>query len=132
MSKFDKFNCIEKWKNIIISGDVSNLDTLIHNNATFNAPIVYSPQIGKKIVVQYLSAAVKTFKNKNFKYTKTLSDKNYTFAEFEAKFDRIFVNGIDLIITKNNLIYEFKVFLRPLKGINVVWNEMKKGIQSTK
>ena len=73
MSKFDKFNCIEKWKNIIISGDVSNLDTLIHNNATFNSPIVYSPQI-EKIVVQYLSAA-KTFKNKNFKYTKTLSDK---------------------------------------------------------
>ena len=130
MSKLDKFNCIEKWKDIIINGDITNLDALIHENATFNSPIVYSPQIGKKIVVQYLSAAVKIFKNKNFKYTKILSNNNCTFAEFEAKFDTIVVNGIDLIIIKNNLIYEFKVFLRPLKGINVVWNEMKKSLRN--
>ena len=131
MSKFDKFNCIGKWKDIIINGDITNLDALIHENATFNSPIVYSPQIGKKIVVQYLSAAVKIFKNKNFKYTKILSNNDCTFAEFEAKFDTIVVNGIDLIIIKNNLIYEFKVFLRPLKGINVVWDEMKKSLRNT-
>ena len=131
MSEFDKFNCIEKWKDIIIKGDIKNLDALIHKNAIFNSPIVYSPQIGKKKVVQYLTAAVKIFKNKNFKYTKTLSNKNYTFAEFEAKFDNIVVNGIDLIITENNLIYQFKVFLRPLKGINVVWEEMKRSLKNT-
>ena len=131
MSEFDKFNCIEKWKDIIIKGDIKNLDALIHKNAIFYSPIVYSPQIGKKKVIQYLAAAVKIFKNKNFKYTKTLSNKNYTFAEFEAKFDNIVVNGIDLIITKNNLIYQFKVFLRPLKGINVVWEEMKKSLTNS-
>ena len=30
MSKFDKLNCIEKWKDIIINGDITNLDALIH------------------------------------------------------------------------------------------------------
>ena len=49
------------------------------------------------------------------KNAKSIVNKNYTCAEFEAKFDTIVVNGIDLIIIKNNLIYEFKVFLRPLK-----------------
>ena len=131
MSKFDKFNCIEKWKDIIINGDITNLDALIHEKATFNSPIVYSPQIGKKIVVQYLSAAVKIFKNKNFKYTNTLSKDNCTFAEFEANFNNVIVNGIDLISTQNNLIYEFKVFVRPLKGIEVVWSSMREKLSQS-
>ena len=34
--------------------------------------------------------------------------------------------NIDFIKFENNLIKEFKVFLRPVKGIEVVWKEMKK------
>ena len=81
----------------------------------------------KKKVIKYLSSAVEIFKERNFYYTDNIITDNIRFyAEFEARFDKIEVNGIDFIKFENNLIKEFKVFLRPVKGIEVVWNEMKK------
>ena len=78
----------------------------------------------------YLSNAVKTFQGRNFTYTKTIKKENLYFAEFEAKFDATLVNGIDLIGVKDNMIFEFKVFLRPLQGLEVVWKEMGKSLSS--
>ena len=124
MIKGEKIQCIEQWKNIILSGDSSKLTEIIDENAIFYSPVVFTPQVGKQKVIHYLSNAVKIFQNKDFNYTKTIKRENLFFAEFNAKFDEIIVNGIDLISIKNNLILEFKVFLRPFKGLEVIWKEM--------
>ena len=117
---------INAWKSIINTGNHKGLVNIIHENATFYSPVVHSPQEGKKRVIKYLSTAVEVFKGKNFCYTNNVITDNIKFyAEFNASFDKIEVNGIDFIKCENNLIKEFKVFLRPLKGIEVVWNEMK-------
>ena len=80
----------------------------------------------KKKVLIYLSSAVEIFKERNFHYTDNIVTDNIRFyAEFKASFNKIEVNGIDFIKCENNLIKEFKVFLRPVKGIEVVWKEMK-------
>ena len=129
MIKRKKLICIEQWKRIILSGDTTNLNEIIHEKATFYSPVVFTPQQGKKQVLRYLSAAVKVFQTRNFRYIRSISNENYTYAEFEAKFEDIIVNGIDLIGVNNNLIYEFKVYLRPLKGLQVVWDEMKTSLQ---
>ncbi len=130
MIKEGKLDCIEIWKNIILSGNTNNLKVIIHENATFYSPVVFTPQVGKKKVMYYLSNAVKTFEGRNFIYTKTIKKENLYFAEFEAKFDTTLVNGIDLIGVKNNMISEFKVFLRPLQGLEVVWKVMRKSLSS--
>ncbi len=124
MIKDKDFNCIKEWKRIILSGELYNLNEIIHKNATFYSPVVFTPQVGKKKVMLYLSNAVNIFKDKNFNYINTIKVENIFYAEFEAKFDEIIVNGVDFIRIKNGLIYEFKVFLRPLKGLQVVWKEM--------
>ncbi len=124
-----QLNIISKWKNILETGNVSIIENIIHENATFFSPVVFTPQKGKKIVIKYLTSAVKMFNNKNFKYTKSLAYGTVSCEEFEARFGNIDVNGIDLITTKDNLIFEFKVFLRPLKGIEVVWEEMRKNLK---
>lgn len=122
---------IDKWKNIINTGNHKELITIIHQNAIFHSPVVYTPQEGKNKVLKYLSSAVEVFKGKNFHYTvNTVVDNNKYYAEFKASFAKIEVNGIDFILCENNLIKEFKVFLRPFKGIEVVWNEMKNKIMS--
>ena len=131
MSRELNLNCIKQWKKIILSGDVGNLEEIIHKNATFYSPVVFTPQVGKKKVVYYLSNAVKIFKYRDFKYTNIIKNENYFSAEFEAIFDKVIVNGIDIISTKHNLIYEFKVFLRPLQGIEAVWKEMGKQLNIT-
>ena len=126
MIESPKVNCIELWKDIITSGNINNLKDIVDENATFYSPVVFSPQKGKKKVINYLSNAVKIFQGRNFTYTNTIQEENYYFAEFEANFDATLVNGIDLICVKRNMIYEFKVFLRPLRGLEVVWKEMSK------
>ena len=118
---------IKIWKKIIRTGDEHKLENIIHEKAIFHSPVVYSPQEGKKKVLKYLSSAVKTFYGKSFNYNDNIISKNEIyFAEFKAYFDDIEVNGIDLIKCEDGLIKEFKVFLRPIKGIKKVWNEMKK------
>ena len=125
MIRYKNLDCIDQWKKIILSGDSCKLSEIIHENATFYSPVVFTPQIGKAKVTHYLFNAVKIFQHKDFKYTKTIKNKNLFCAEFKAQFDKISVNGIDLITTKNDLIFEFKVFLRPLQGLEVIWKEMQ-------
>ena len=125
MIKSKQLNCIEQWKKIILSGDASNLNKIIHKKAIFYSPIVFTPQVGKKAVLHYLSTAVEVFHKRNFRYIRSINKENNTYAEFEAKFGNITVNGIDFISINSNLIFEFKVYLRPLKGLHVVWEEMK-------
>ena len=72
MIKVEKIHCIEQWKNIILSGDSSKLTEIIDENAIFYSPVVYTPQVGKKKVIHYLSNAVKVFQNKDFNYIKTI------------------------------------------------------------
>ena len=131
MKNNQSLGVIEEWKKIMSSGQTSNISKLIHEDATFYSPVVFSPQKGKKKVIKYLSSAVEIFKNKNFLYKKFYNHKNLTFAEFEANFNNVIVNGIDLISTQNNLIYEFKVFVRPLKGIEVVWSSMREKLSQS-
>lgn len=131
MKNNQSLGVIEEWKKIMSSGQKSNISKLIHEDAIFYSPVVFSPQKGKKKVIKYLSSAVEIFKNKNFLYKKIYNHKNFTFAEFEANFNNVIVNGIDLISTQNNLIYEFKVFVRPLKGIEVVWSSMREKLSQS-
>ena len=131
MKNNQSLGVIEEWKKIMSSGQTSNISKLIHEDAIFYSPVVFSPQKGKKKVIKYLSSAVEIFKNKNFLYKKIYNHKDFTFAEFEANFNNVVVNGIDLISTQNNLIYEFKVFVRPLKGIEVVWSSMREKLSQS-
>ena len=118
---------IKIWKKIIRTGDEKKLKNIIHEKAIFHSPVVYLPQKGKEKVLKYLSSAVKTFHGKSFEYTDNIIHKNEIyFAEFKGYFDNIEVNGIDLIKCESGFIKEFKVFLRPIKGIEKVWNEMQK------
>ena len=126
LMSFMSISTIKIWKKIISTGDKKQLKNIIHEKAIFYSPVVYFPQKGKEKVYKYLSSAVKTFQGKNFEYTDNIIYKNEIyFAEFKGYFDSIEVNGIDLIKCEDGLIKEFKVFLRPIKGIEKVWNEMK-------
>ena len=123
-------SAINKWKNIIETGNSTKLELIVHKDAIFYSPVVFTPQKGKKLVMKYLCAAISVFKNSKFRYTNEIVSKEQIYGEFTALLNGIEINGIDHIKIENNLIKEFKVFLRPLKGIEVVWLEMKKTLGS--
>ena len=44
---------INTWKSIMNTGNHKELINIIHENATFHSPVVFTPQEGKKKVIKY-------------------------------------------------------------------------------
>ena len=112
---------IEKWHEIVESGGSEKLSDLIDKDCIFFSPVVFSPQEGKELTIKYLSAAALVFGDESFKYTKEIISENNACLEFELELDGIKINGVDLISwNEENKINEFKVLIRPLKGVQLI------------
>ena len=112
---------IEKWHEIVESGESEKLSDLIDNDCVFFSPVVFSPQEGKELTIKYLSAAALVFGDESFKYTKEIVNENNACLEFELELNGIKINGVDLISwNEENKINEFKVLIRPLKGVQLI------------
>lgn len=95
------------------------------DDVVFYSPVVHTPQNGKMITSMYLTAAVQVFGNETFRYVREVVGESDAVLEFETEIDGIAVNGVDLIKwNSDGKIIEFKVMVRPLKGINIIHEKM--------
>ena len=116
---------LETWHRLVRTNDASGLPALVAEDATFHSPVVHAVQPGRKLTVMYLSAAFKVFFNPTFRYVREIVGPNDAMLEFETEIDGILVNGVDIIKwNAAQQIVDFKVMLRPLKGINVIHQKM--------
>ena len=124
---------IEKWHNLIKSGDVNQLEELLADEIVFFSPVVHTPQRGKKLATMYLTGAFYVLLSENFKYTKEVINDNVAVLEFETELDGIKINGVDIISwNEEEKITEFKVMVRPQKGMEKLQEEMWKLLQKMK
>ncbi len=122
---------LDSWHDIIRNGDASALDTLIADDAVFHSPVVHTPQVGKAIVVKYLTAAANVLLDESFKYLREMVDERQAMLEFQVTLDDIVINGVDHIRwNDNNQIIEFKVWVRPLKGMQKLHQAMAEQLQT--
>jgi hypothetical protein len=116
---------VENWHEVITSRDLEKLSEILSEDVVFYSPVVHTPQVGKKLTQLYLSAALHIIANDTFIYIKKVIDINETILEFEVEIDGILVNGVDIITwNSNGKITEFKVMIRPLKGVNLIHEKM--------
>lgn len=134
---------IEKW-HLFLRGDLpGGLDELLHDDAVFHSPVVFTPQRGKDLVARYLGAAYSVFGGDqpapdattgeegsglpgSFRYVNETLAGNHASLEFETELDGKYVNGVDLITCDDDgKIVEFKVMIRPLQAINVLHERMR-------
>jgi len=116
---------LETWHALVRAQNVQGVGSLLADNVIFYSPVVHAPQTGKKITLQYLSAAFHVFFNESFRYVRELAGPRDAALEFEVEIDGISVNGIDLIKWDDEgRIVEFKVMIRPLKAINLIHQKM--------
>ena len=121
----------DRWIRMMEVGSHEGLWELLDPDCVFWSPIVHTPQEGRPISHAYLSAAGHVF-NEGFHYTNSVIDGDHGVFEFECLMDGINVNGVDIIMQRDNLIVEFKVMVRPLKAINMVHQKMMAMLQATK
>jgi len=116
---------IELWHQILKTRDLTKLHSLLDDEVIFHSPIVHTPQVGKKITMQYLGAAFKVFFDDSFTYVREVVNDTDAMLEFTVEIDGIFVNGVDMIRwNQEGKIIDFKVMVRPLKAIHLIHQKM--------
>lgn len=116
---------LKKWHQAIATRDLSILDEILADDVIFYSPVVWTSQEGKALTTMYLSAAFYVLGGNDFKYVKEVISGNIACLEFSTKVDDIVVNGVDIITTNEaGKIVEFKVMVRPLKGMMILKEKM--------
>ena len=126
-------NPISKWHDVVSLRDYNMLTEIVEENCIFYSPVVFTPQRGKDITLKYLMAASEVFNASNFKYHKEIISNQHASLEFTLTLEDTEINGIDLITWNDDgLITEFKVFIRPLQGVNIIHKMMGNMLESFK
>ena len=90
-------NTLEVWHRILETQRLEDLNNLLADDAVFHSPVMHTPQAGKVLVSQYLSAAFHLFSQYSFTYVREIVSGNEAVLEFEAEIDGLYVNGVDVI-----------------------------------
>ena len=123
----------QRWHAYMDGGkEPAALRAMLAEDAVFHSPVVHTPQHGRDKVFAYLDAAGHVLGSEpSFTYVRELVDGNELMMEFTATIDGIFLNGIDLVtFDEDGLVKDFKVMVRPLKAVNMLWEKM--GMQLAK
>jgi hypothetical protein len=124
-------NAIARWHEIVATGDVGGLDSLLADDVVFYSPVVHRPQVGKVLAGAYLRAAVGVLGKADFRYVEEWPSANSAVLEFEATIDSVVINGIDIIhFDADQRIVRFKVMVRPLKGMETLRQMMAQALEA--
>lgn len=122
----------QRWHAYFTDKDTALLKAMLADDVVFHSPVVHTPQAGAAKVFAYLDAASHVLGGEDsFTYVRELVDGNELMMEFTATIDGIHINGIDLVtFDDEGMIKDFKVMVRPMKAMNMLWEKM--GMQLAK
>ena len=124
---------ITKWHEVVRTKNYQLLEEILDDTVIFYSPVLFTPQKGKEITKIYLAAAAEVFEGNSFAYVRQLIKENEASLEFELELDGVKINGVDLITwNRDEKITEFKVFIRPLQGVNALHQKMGAMLESMK
>ena len=113
------------WHDLVRTPNTKAPADLLANDVVFHSPVVHTPQVGKAIMLQYLSAAFHVFFNELFQHVRELMGPSDAVLESVMQIYGTAVNGLDTLTWNDDgLITEFKVMVRPLKAINLIHQKM--------
>ena len=130
---------VDRWHRYMRGELPDGLDGLLDDDVILYSPVVFTPQVGKKIVTLYLTAAALTFPGDEaptstghaFHYTKQVIAGDTAVLEFETSMAGTHVNGVDIIrVNEHARIVEFRVMVRPLQALNTVHQLMGAALQT--
>lgn len=116
---------IDAWHALAKARNPRALAALLADDVVFHSPVVHTPQRGRQLATQYLSAALMILGNESFRYVREIRGDGDAVLEFELELAGVAVNGVDLIRwNEAGQITDFKVMIRPLKAIQAVQQKM--------
>lgn len=119
---------LKKWHEMMAKLDLSELESIVADDAVFRSPVANTPYPGKKVVCIVLRGAAGVFKD--FVYHRELFDSaNSVCLEFAARVGDKELKGIDLVkFGPDGKIVAFEVMVRPLTGVMALGEAMKASV----
>ena len=116
---------MDGWHRLIEARDAGGLDDILADDVVFHSPVVHTPQKGKQLAKMYLSAAIMVLGNSEFEYVREVVGESDAVLEFTSEVNGIHINGVDMIHwNADGKIDDFKVMIRPLKAVNLLFGQM--------
>jgi len=124
---------LAQWHEVIRTRDPRLLAELLADDVVFHSPVVHRPQVGKGLTTMYLTGAMHVIANDSFTYVREVVSEPNVILEFTTEIDGVTVNGVDMIaFNDDGKIIDFKVMLRPMKGIEIVRLKMAEMLEFMK
>ena len=121
LDQLDRPDGLARWHSVALRNDEAKVLAILADDAIFESPVVHTPQVGKAITAKYLASAGQVFANTGFHYVGEWRGAQSAVLEFKAVVEGIAINGVDMISWNDEgLITNFKVMVRPLKGMNML------------
>jgi hypothetical protein len=116
---------LAKWHDMIAKLDLSELETIVAENAVFRSPVANTPYPGKKVVCIVLRGAMSVFKDFAYHREFASGDRDVC-LEFAARIGDKALKGVDLVkFGEDGRIVEFEVMVRPGTGVMALGEAMK-------
>src|SRR4051812_4341851 len=104
---------LQRWHELVDSGDASKLPAMIAVDAVFHSPAVHTPQEARDLVTAYLAGAIRVLGPTLTYHDEWLRERDAV-LRFTAEVDGLQVEGVDLIKwDEGGLIADFTVMIRP-------------------
>ena len=88
---------LEKWHQMIKTGDLSNLNELLADDVVFRSPVAFKPYEGKHVVFFILTNVIQVFENFTYHREFYTEDGENVVLEFSANVSGKSLKGIDMI-----------------------------------
>lgn len=118
---------LSAWHAMVAKGDLGDLRSIVHPDATFRSPVAFKPYRSADAVVLALSTVLTVFTDFAYHRQATTDDGLNVVLEFSAMVGDKAVKGIDFVrFDADGQIVDFEVMMRPLNGVQALAEEMGK------
>ena len=121
---------LDRWHQAVFEKDMKLLSELLDEKVEFHSPTVWKPKAGKQVTQFILMTVLEVLQD--FRYHREWIDGNDMALEFSARVRDLNVKGLDLIKWNDvGRIIHFEVLIRPLNGLQAVFEEMNARLAKT-
>ena len=116
---------LQKWHALVESGDLSDLESIVHPDAVFRSPMSINGYRTRPALMLALQTVITIFKEFTYGRQFASADGLSVVLEFSAKVNDKQLKGIDMVrFDEEGRIVDFEVMVRPLNGLQELGAEM--------
>jgi hypothetical protein len=119
----------DAFRGAVESKDLSAIEALFAEDASFRSPVVFRPYEGREQVAVILGAAMRVFED--FRYLAQTETGDTAVLVFEARVGDRQLQGVDILrLAEDGRIAELTVMVRPMTGMNALATRMREQLEA--